>query len=432
LQSKLIVNEAINQKLRLAPGVYLHDHNNIWVKDLAVYDQGSTDLLLSKLLPKAFLQDKNWPLKILKQLDNSVKVAHRFVRSLRMTDWDQSSHKTKLRAFREYVQTLKEIQKYYAFAVPLTNYCEQVLKQNDEQLLRFAVQYKALDVDRMARSLNKIKACWKNGDKQKVEGLIRNHLTRFAWIKSSYNIVGVYTKEDIVQELASSQGIFKHQGVPKGKFAYLVKGLQAGIYLRNRVKEGSQQIWYAYDFLAKSMAKDLQVSCEDFLQLTEEEVFRSFQAQRAVITKQEIKRRHEGFVTGVLNGKPFVITGKNVERLSKLVDPKTKISTKEITGTTACLGWVQAKARVVHKLSQLDTLKKGEVLITSMTTPDFVVAMKKAGAIVTDEGGLSCHAAIVSRELGIPCVIGTKIATKVFKDGDLVEVDANNGTVRKI
>jgi pyruvate,water dikinase len=169
-----------------------------------------------------------------------------------------------------------------------------------------------------------------------------------------------------------------------------------------------------------------------FLQLTEEEVFRSFQAQRAVITKQEIKRRHEGFVTGVLNGKPFVITGKNVERLSKLVDPKTKISTKEITGTTACLGWVQAKARVVHKLSQLDTLKKGEVLITSMTTPDFVVAMKKAGAIVTDEGGLSCHAAIVSRELGIPCVIGTKIATKVFKDGDLVEVDANNGTVRKI
>jgi pyruvate,water dikinase len=70
------------------------------------------------------------------------------------------------------------------------------------------------------------------------------------------------------------------------------------------------------------------------------------------------------------------------------------------------------------------------VLVTSMTTPDFIVAMKKAGAIVTDEGGLSCHAAIVSRELKIPCVIGTKIATKVFKDGDRVEVDANKGIVK--
>jgi len=58
--------------------------------------------------------------------------------------------------------------------------------------------------------------------------------------------------------------------------------------------------------------------------------------------------------------------------------------------------------------------------------------MQIAKAIVTDEGGLSCHAAIVARELGVPCIVGTKIATKVFKDGDLVEVDADKGIVRKI
>lgn len=67
-----------------------------------------------------------------------------------------------------------------------------------------------------------------------------------------------------------------------------------------------------------------------------------------------------------------------------------------------------------------------------MTNPDLVTAMKIAGAIVTDLGGITSHAAIVSRELNIPCVIGTKIATKVFKDGDMVEVDANRGDVRKI
>jgi len=65
-----------------------------------------------------------------------------------------------------------------------------------------------------------------------------------------------------------------------------------------------------------------------------------------------------------------------------------------------------------------------------MTDPRYVFAMKKAGAIVTDEGGITCHAAIVARELKKPCIIGTKIATKVLKGGDLVEVDAERGIVR--
>ena len=65
-----------------------------------------------------------------------------------------------------------------------------------------------------------------------------------------------------------------------------------------------------------------------------------------------------------------------------------------------------------------------------MTSPDYMVAVKKAAAIVTDEGGVTCHAAIVSRELKIPCIVGTKNATKALKTGDLVEVDADNGVVR--
>ena len=67
-----------------------------------------------------------------------------------------------------------------------------------------------------------------------------------------------------------------------------------------------------------------------------------------------------------------------------------------------------------------------------MTDPDMVPAMKRAGAIVTDEGGITCHAAIVSRELQVPCIIATKIATKVFKNGDLVEVNATTGTIRML
>jgi pyruvate,water dikinase len=71
-------------------------------------------------------------------------------------------------------------------------------------------------------------------------------------------------------------------------------------------------------------------------------------------------------------------------------------------------------------------MQKGEILVTEMTIPEIIVACEKASAIVTDTGGLVSHAGIISRELNIPCIVGTRYATQVLKDGDLVEVDADN------
>lgn len=76
--------------------------------------------------------------------------------------------------------------------------------------------------------------------------------------------------------------------------------------------------------------------------------------------------------------------------------------------------------------------KEGDILIAPSTTPNYVQLMAKASAFVTNEGGLSSHAAVISREMNKPCIVGTKIATKVFKDNDLIEVDADKGVVRKI
>ena len=93
---------------------------------------------------------------------------------------------------------------------------------------------------------------------------------------------------------------------------------------------------------------------------------------------------------------------------------------------------IQGKAQIILHKDQVHLFKSGNILITIMTTPLFLPAMKKASAIITNEGGLTCHAAITARELGIPCIIGTKIATKIFKDNDLIEVDAEKGIIRKI
>ena len=110
---------------------------------------------------------------------------------------------------------------------------------------------------------------------------------------------------------------------------------------------------------------------------------------------------------------------------------KEKIkSDTEIKGTSACKGI--ARGRVVRLLDREDEKKDftDAILVTAMTTPYWINQMKLAKAFVTDLGGITCHAAIVAREIGKPCIIGTKIATQLLKDGDLVEVDADRGVVK--
>jgi pyruvate,water dikinase len=118
---------------------------------------------------------------------------------------------------------------------------------------------------------------------------------------------------------------------------------------------------------------------------------------------------------------------------NQLAQFKANRYNKEIQGQIGCPGKARGRVCVIKNI-QTDAVKfkTGNILVTGMTRPEFVPLMQKASAIITDEGGITSHAAIVSRELGIPCIIGTKIATKVLKDGDLVEVKANHGTVKII
>jgi len=104
----------------------------------------------------------------------------------------------------------------------------------------------------------------------------------------------------------------------------------------------------------------------------------------------------------------------------------------ELKGNVASPGRQKGKVKIVNRPEDMEKMESGDILVSVATTPSIVPAMKKAAAIVTDEGGLTCHAAIVSRELGITCLIGTKIATKVLKDGMDVEVDTEQGLVRII
>ncbi|MFA5154887.1 MAG: PEP-utilizing enzyme [Patescibacteria group bacterium] len=106
-------------------------------------------------------------------------------------------------------------------------------------------------------------------------------------------------------------------------------------------------------------------------------------------------------------------------------------TTKEITGTAANNGRVSGKILVIHH-AQEAAGRRDYILVATMTTPDLMPAIRNARAVITDEGGLTCHATIIARELNLPCIIGTKIATKILHTGDLVEVNADKGIVKLI
>lgn len=120
----------------------------------------------------------------------------------------------------------------------------------------------------------------------------------------------------------------------------------------------------------------------------------------------------------------------------KLCQQLKKEERKTEVGIIANQGVARGLAKIISSeyslKKQFSKFKDGDILVTQMTTPNYLPILRKASAIITDEGGILCHATIVSRELNIPCIVGTKNATKVFKDGDLIEVDANKGTIKII
>ncbi len=128
----------------------------------------------------------------------------------------------------------------------------------------------------------------------------------------------------------------------------------------------------------------------------------------------------------------FMVQTRPVTTIKEAAERREIPETTEeplLTGSPASPGIASGPTKIIHQPSEINRILEGDVLVAEMTTPDFVPAMKRAAAIATDRGGRTCHAAIVSRELGIPCVVGTENATQVLKHEQLVTVDGSQGKV---
>uniref|UniRef100_A0A7J2TJA0 Probable phosphoenolpyruvate synthase n=1 Tax=Archaeoglobus fulgidus TaxID=2234 RepID=A0A7J2TJA0_ARCFL len=204
---------------------------------------------------------------------------------------------------------------------------------------------------------------------------------------------------------------------------------------------------YVYDRNARKLV-EVKVSEKKFMIVRKngnEKVELGEKGKERVLSDEEIERlvnfgeiieEHYGkpqdIEWAIENGEIYIVQSRpitTIKEIKEAKEEKFEVGKILLKGLGASPGIASGNVKIVRDAKEIAKVEQGDVLVAVMTTPDMVPAMKRASAIVTDEGGMTCHAAIVSRELGVPAVVGTKNATKVLKDGMLVTVDGEKGLV---
>jgi len=321
--------------------------------------------------------------------------------------------------------------------------------KNKAQYL-FTSSHRPTDGSFEIMNLHKLAVMYHADEKSNAIGQqIEDHLQKFGWLSFTKFVGERWTPGLILERIRMLEDadLTKRLEDLKGRYVQNEKETRLTISQNKITKEDEKIIWlakelayfrtYRLDIYTKAgfrskklfaiIADKLAIAENDLVWLTYEEIIR-YLASRKKVDRGIIKKRKTGiwqltFTDGRMEfkyGEPFDV-------------PRTEeTEATEVKGRTAFSGCVTGKAKVIRGVLEFNKMEKGDVLVTSMTTPDFVPLMEKSKAIVTDEGGMTCHAAIVAREMQKPCVVGTRYATHVFKDGDMVEVDADHGIVRKV
>lgn len=216
----------------------------------------------------------------------------------------------------------------------------------------------------------------------------------------------------------------------KGYLLRLVQELKKASFQRTEELKYSITGEYYFILFLKEVAKRLGLTFGQIIYMTSEEIESYLKLKKRVRQplKKVISSRRKEYALLLLNGKRYVLTGKEINQIRD--ESEFDENAKEIKGDIASGGKASGVVKVILNTNELDKVKKGNILVTLMTTPDYIMAMNRSAAIITNDGGITCHAAVISRELGIPCIIGTKFATRILKDGDQVEVDADQGIIK--
>jgi phosphoenolpyruvate synthase/pyruvate phosphate dikinase len=218
------------------------------------------------------------------------------------------------------------------------------------------------------------------------------------------------------------------------KLRYLFTVSSELMYMKDWRKGAYQRSYVVMDKVIGEIAKRMDISLKEAKYIVIDEISEAFAGNGLDKLRTKAKARAKLCCYKIIGNKMEIWDGEECKKIVNEMmeteglqndDGKDQI----IKGMVAYKGHVKGVAKIVLVEADMEKLNEGEILVSSATNPDLILAMKRASAFVTDMGGITSHAAIVSREMKKPCVVGTKNATRLIKDGDMVEVNADLGIV---
>ncbi|MBI5690648.1 MAG: TIR domain-containing protein [Verrucomicrobia bacterium] len=267
-----------------------------------------------------------------------------------------------------------------------------------------------------------------------LAGRLRTHAKKFGWILTHGYRLDPMSETDLVHRIRNlAKKALAHPepeekvalselvgAAPTPKLAALVETLESLIALRfDRIAVHLQAFTAARPFF-QQIAGKFRLNIEDLIWLTEAEVDRLFkQSMPASALLAEIRSRQRRGFAVYLGAAGIQTVAGELERSRKHGDGPILLA-----GRVASQGAIAGRARVIMDAKDAGTVVGGDILVTSMTTPDFMPALERCAGVITDEGGILCHAAVIARELSIPCLTATGVATKRIKDRAVTELNA--------
>lgn len=301
----------------------------------------------------------------------------------------------------------------------------------------------------------------KNG--KNVEELIDEHVQQYSWIRGPVEFEDTaFTKEDyllrldnlinddIEEKIENINNVRKNNDIEYEKileqynFTHrakkLITAIRNFIFLRTYTTEYSDHLFYVgRHTIFEEISNRTRIENKNLIMLDDKEILDILKNQGIISReiKNVLENRKKGFAMIWINGNVQTVFGNESLQLQDEIakayktssDEEEKSNSKIISGSIANRGKVKGIARVLTKYQDIYRVEKGDIIVATMTTPDYVSAMEKASGFITDEGGITCHAAILSREFNVPCIVGTINGTKEIQDGQMIELDAYNGKV---
>lgn len=462
-------------------------YNNVLYIDSSLSKVKEEDDLLKALIREAFEHDHDYFLNIVSRIrtDGSVvkSFAHHFLQAEAVSDTEQ---KELARLFSSYISLMSHFGTYFRFMEPSVSTLEALMLE----MLRVKIQnqsdiqeaFLALSVSPFhdyvtaeRRSLLKIAADADRivgRDRRKALSLneyvelirkqpellekLEQHELSYSWMGTADHLGSPYTIEqyatfiqdlgvdDIEAELARLAQHDKQRTELTRKFeerlsfspreAKLVQSIQQYDYVNAFVKEVVLSNQQRAEYLLTRISRILEVDREILISLTFEEILLALQERGPLNAslRRKAKERSDDWAM-LISGKDInIYSGEELKSFKAQFQEPDFSNLTQVQGTAANVGRVTATAKVINSVKEFGKLRRGDIVITSMTTPEYSAVMDRIAGIVTDEGGVTSHAGSIAREKGIPCLVGTRIATKVFVDGDEVELDAGAGVARKI